>query len=78
MYVCADLLQYMVSFPGLSALPTPAQAILRQGAFLLMDACSKSELQELHSSVSGNDDKRLLLQGLRHDYQSFHKYVGKV
>lgn len=62
------------------ALPPPAAAALRRGAFHLVACLSPAELQHLHVVLAPGlgAARRTALQALKKDYDSLFKYTGKV
>ncbi|MCO5612214.1 hypothetical protein L7F22_066477 [Adiantum nelumboides] len=72
-YVCI-ISGYGMSIKGLSR---EVEAILRPGAFALVDICSTDDLQQLHA-VLGEGPRRSTLTALRREYEQHFKYTGKV
>ncbi|CAM6123331.1 unnamed protein product [Calypogeia fissa] len=77
-HVLSDYLS-VLSGHGLHAagLIREVEAALQPGAYVLVDACSASDLQQLHASL-GEGPRRNALLNLRRQYQQQFKYTGKV
>ncbi|OAE27711.1 hypothetical protein AXG93_4193s1110 [Marchantia polymorpha subsp. ruderalis] len=80
-YCCHILSDYLSVLSGHDTyavgLMREVEAALRPGAYVLVDACSANDLQQLHASL-GEGPRRNALLALRREYTQQFKYTGKV
>ncbi|KAG6557396.1 hypothetical protein Mapa_000665 [Marchantia paleacea] len=80
-YCCHILSDYLSVLSGHGThavgLMREVEAALRPGAYVLVDACSANDLQQLHASL-GEGPRRNALLALRREYTQQFKYTGKV